>query len=391
MAAGKGQGKSANGAGSPKAPKTRTSTSRAVGSGTSDGQSARNNGKADVPPARKKIASKRPQKSKAAKPAEAANGAQKATAKKKATTKKAPAKKASAKKTSAKKVTKKTKSRATAGAPKASPERAAAKPRNPAKSTTLQKSADKKSSRSPAAKPSSDALTLGPTLDSVLGELQKLGKPNTAKIYARHGVSEKSVGLAYADLKQLVKRLGTQHDLAQQLWQSGIHDARILATKISDPARVSAKQLEGWLSDASNHIVTAAIAGLAAKGQAAVDLAKRWIQSAQEWRSAAGWSVLTEAALSGKLGDEDAEHLLEHIRERIHDAANRTRYAMNNTLIAIGGANERLRPLALKVAEAIGEVEVDHGETGCKTPDAKSYIRKMVEHEKRPGRASKGG
>jgi 3-methyladenine DNA glycosylase AlkD len=219
-----------------------------------------------------------------------------------------------------------------------------------------------------------------------MAELRRLGKPNTAKIYARHGVSEKTVGLAYADLKNLVKRLGTQHELAHQLWESGVHDARVLATKISDPARVSAQQLEKWLSDASNYIVTGAVAGLAAKGQAAVEIAKEWIQSAQEWRSSAGWSVLTEAALSGKLSDADSERLLETIRERIHDAANRTRYSMNNTLIAIGGANERLRPLALKVAESIGRVEVDHGQTGCKTPDARSYIGKMVEHGQRKKR-----
>jgi len=52
---------------------------------------------------------------------------------------------------------------------------------------------------------------------------------------------------------------------------------------------------------------------------------------------------------------------------------------MNNALIAIGGSIKSLREPALKVAKAVGKVEVDHGKTGCKTPDAARYIEKMVD------------
>ncbi len=56
---------------------------------------------------------------------------------------------------------------------------------------------------------------------------------------------------------------------------------------------------------------------------------------------------------------------------------------MNNALIAIGGSIDELRPRALEVARAIGKVEVDHGTTGCKTPAAEPYIKRMVEHAKK--------
>jgi len=52
---------------------------------------------------------------------------------------------------------------------------------------------------------------------------------------------------------------------------------------------------------------------------------------------------------------------------------------MNNALIAIGGTMVGLREQALLAAREIGPVEVDHGMTGCKTPDASEYIDKMAQ------------
>jgi hypothetical protein len=66
---------------------------------------------------------------------------------------------------------------------------------------------------------------------------------------------------------------------------------------------------------------------------------------------------------------------------------------MNMALCAIGGYRPALRGRALEVARALGKVEVDHGETGCKTPDATSYIARMVAHQARrkaPTRAGRG-
>jgi hypothetical protein len=56
---------------------------------------------------------------------------------------------------------------------------------------------------------------------------------------------------------------------------------------------------------------------------------------------------------------------------------------MNNAVIAIGIRSPTLRKLALTVAKRIGKVEVDHGETNCKTPDAAAYILKTVAHRKK--------
>jgi len=72
---------------------------------------------------------------------------------------------------------------------------------------------------------------------------------------------------------------------------------------------------------------------------------------------------------------------------KIHASKNWVKYAMNNALINIGVRNPALEKKAIAAAKRIGEVQVDHGETGCKTPDAAAYIKKTVAYNKQ--RASK--
>ena len=70
------------------------------------------------------------------------------------------------------------------------------------------------------------------------------------------------------------------------------------------------------------------------------------------------------------------------IQREIHQRRNWVRSAMNGALIAIGVRNPALEKEALAVAKAVGPVEVAHGETGCKTPDATAYIHKTLARRK---------
>lgn len=74
--------------------------------------------------------------------------------------------------------------------------------------------------------------------------------------------------------------------------------------------------------------------------------------------------------------DEELTAVLETTRSGIHKAPNRKREAMNHAVIAIG-SRPSMKQAAIKAAKAIGKVEIDHGETSCKTPDAIAYIEKV--------------
>ena len=105
---------------------------------------------------------------------------------------------------------------------------------------------------------------------------------------------------------------------------------------------------------------------------------ERWIDVDDEWIGRVGWHLLSRLALNkSDLPPAYFEPYLLRIQQIIHSQKNRIKEAMNNALIAIGTRGSELESQALRVASAIGKVEVDHGQTHCKTPDARAYILKV--------------
>ena len=221
------------------------------------------------------------------------------------------------------------------------------------------------------------------TLDEVLHALEKAGSEATRKTYLRHGAREPLFGVKFADLKPLVKRIGADHELAVALWNTKNHDARVLALKIADPARVAPAELDRWARENTMRMCGGYVAMLAAESPHGAAKAREWAASSDATLRAAGWT------LAGMLASGDAStpddwfvQRLAQIEKSIHAAPNAEKEAMNMALITIGGRNEVLRKAALAAAKRIGTVEVDHGDTDCKTPAAGPYIEKMWAHAK---------
>ncbi len=86
--------------------------------------------------------------------------------------------------------------------------------------------------------------------EQVLSELQAQANSENVAGMARFGINpEGTLGWSIPSLRAMAKRVGTDHELAIQLWGTSIHDARILASMIDDPAQVSAEQMDAWASD----------------------------------------------------------------------------------------------------------------------------------------------
>lgn len=220
-------------------------------------------------------------------------------------------------------------------------------------------------------------------LADVIETLKSKGKPSHVKTYRRHGLTGEAWGVPYADLGKLEKQLRTDHALALGLWATGVYDARVLACRVADAAALSRKELDGWLKTCGTHGVSGEIVGLAGRRTDAHEIAAAWVEKKEELVAAAGWSLYALLAGEGELDVETATALLARVEEEIAGAQNRVRYSMNGLVIAIGGYMPALTKAALAAAKRIGPVEVDHGDTDCKTPDAVSYIKKMVARRKK--------
>lgn len=216
----------------------------------------------------------------------------------------------------------------------------------------------------------------------VMGELKALGTAQNCKVYARHGVQGTMFGVSYANLGKLKRKIGTNHALALELWSTGNHDARVLAGMVADPSQAKAAELEGMVKDVDSYPLADAFAGVAAGAPAAAKLAAKWARSKKEFISTCGWNVVGHLAGRPEADEGWLRQLVADIEARIHANPSHTRYAMNQALICIGSRGGELQTLATASAGRIGTVEVDHGETDCKTPDAASYIAKVVAHRK---------
>ncbi len=234
------------------------------------------------------------------------------------------------------------------------------------------KSPARKTAKAPAARM---------TLDEVLRTLEKKGTAQARKTYARHGAREPMFGVSFADLKALHKRIGVDHELALALWDTGNFDARNLAVKVVDPARMSSADLDCWARDNTVRMCAMYVSALAAEGPHAAAKASLWLASKQEAERCTGWGLVGQmVARDPAAPDSWFAERLAAIECGIRAAPNHEREAMNGALIAIGGRSPALRKAALATAKRIGRVEVDHGDTACKTPEAGPYIEKMWAH-----------
>lgn len=215
------------------------------------------------------------------------------------------------------------------------------------------------------------------TVAEVMGILESLGSEQTRRTWTRHGAGEPMFGVLFGELYKLMKRIDVDHELAQQLWATGNVDARNLAMKIADPAVMTPAELTQWAIENPMRMCNLYIATLAAEGPHARVLLKEWLQSSNERLLASGWTLL------GRLSDLDLsfseQELLRGIGEiekTIHAVANEVRSDMNRTLITIGGRSIALRKAVVAAAKRIGSVQVNHGDTACKTPQIEESLQK---------------
>ena len=218
----------------------------------------------------------------------------------------------------------------------------------------------------------------------VMAALEAEGTAQNRKIYPRHGAQEPMFGVSYAALGELEKTIKIDHELGLALWDSGNHDARMLAAKVVDPEQFTAKLADAWALDAVCYQTAGAVADVVAESPLARTRADAWLDRKGEWVASAGWGIVARTCEDEDLWSiADLRGMLRQVEEEIHARPNRVRHEMNMAVISIALRNPALQRLALSSARRVGPVEVDHGDTSCTTPDACDYIEKTVGYRQR--------
>jgi len=231
------------------------------------------------------------------------------------------------------------------------------------------------------------------TANQVLKELKALGNESTKKTLVRHGADpDKCFGVKIGDMQPLRKKIKVDHQLALDLFDSGIYDAMYLAGLIADDAKMTKANLRKWAKSKARQLFNGStIPWVAAGSPHGAELAAEWIDAKDDAIAAIGWNTLTSimsVAPDEELDIPTHKKLLKRVEKEIHKAGNETKYAMNGFVIGCGSFVVALNEAARESAEKIGAVEVDHGDTACQTPYAPDYIAK-VEKMGRVGKKKK--
>jgi 3-methyladenine DNA glycosylase AlkD len=193
---------------------------------------------------------------------------------------------------------------------------------------------------------------------AVLARLRDLADPGRLPGMARYGIgSGTAIGVTVAELRALAKELGHSHELAQGLWASGVHEARILATLVEERDRVDEVQLDRWVADLDSwDLCDQFCQNLVRHTPFAWTKALEWSGRPEPFVKRAGFATMAGLAVSDRTAD-DARFvpLLQAVAERADDERPIVRKSASWALRQIGKRSPSLRTRAVEIALALRE------------------------------------
>jgi 3-methyladenine DNA glycosylase AlkD len=217
-------------------------------------------------------------------------------------------------------------------------------------------------------------------LNQVIAALENLSDDRAIAIAERFGLiaKERYLGVNRTKLKELAKQVGKSQPLANQLWDCGIHDAKMLATYISEPKKISKDQLEQWITQVHSYDVSDMFGkNIIAKSPFGQELCLSWYQSPIDDYKRTVYSALYEMAKDAKVPTNFFLPFLTAI-EGMQQETNWVKDAMNFALMTIGGKRPELFDHCAAIAEKIGVVDVDYGDTSCKTIQPTDFFKRKA-------------
>ncbi len=194
------------------------------------------------------------------------------------------------------------------------------------------------------------------TAEQILANLRHHANTQAAEGMAKFGITPAhALGISIPTLRKMAKEIGQSHLIAAELWSSGIHEARILASMIDEPQLVTTRQMDDWVHDFDSWDVCDQVCGnLYDKTPYAYQKAIQWCSQEQEFVRRAGFVMMAELAVHDKQAADEAFlpffPLIQHYAD---DPRNFVKKAVNWALRQIGKRNSHLRTLAIACADDI--------------------------------------
>ena len=191
-------------------------------------------------------------------------------------------------------------------------------------------------------------------------DLRRRSSPKAVAGMSRFGIqTSMALGVSIPQLRDISKKVGISHYLAQELWKSRIHEARILASMIDDPTKVSEDQMEEWAADFDSwDVVDGCCGNLFDKTEFAERKAHEWSLRKEEFVKRAGFVLMAELAVHNKeASNKTFLDFLPLIVREASDERNFVKKALNWALRQIGKRNAVLNASAIRTCSKIRDLD----------------------------------
>jgi len=196
--------------------------------------------------------------------------------------------------------------------------------------------------------------------EEIIEKLHSMSNPKNVEGMARYGINpHNNLGISIYQLRPIAIENGKDHNLALQLWDSGIHDARLLACFIDNPVEVTREQMNKWAEDFDSwDICDQACTSLFDQTPYAWEKVSEWAKRKEEFVKRGAFSLIAGLAVHDKKADDKKfEKLFEIIIRESTDDRNYVRKAVNWALRNIGKRNLVLNKKAIQTAREIKKID----------------------------------
>ena len=194
----------------------------------------------------------------------------------------------------------------------------------------------------------------------VLEKLQSLRDPRAVAAMSGYGINaDNAFGISIPRLRKLAKEIGKDHVLSEQLWSSGIHEARIVASMIADPQMVTEQELEQWVKDFDSwDVCDQCCNNFFCKTKFAYQKAMEWSLRREQFVKRAGFVLMACLAVHDKGADDIAfRQFLPIIKSQAADQRNFVKKSVNWALRQIGKRNRTMNAEAIDVATDLKRID----------------------------------
>jgi 3-methyladenine DNA glycosylase AlkD len=192
--------------------------------------------------------------------------------------------------------------------------------------------------------------------ETIIQKLKELANPANVTGMARYGINPaNNLGISIAQLRPLAHQIGTDHTLALRLWDSGIHDARLLACFIDDPHQITPAQMDAWADDFDSwDICDQACTSLFDQTSYAYEKTHQWAEDDKEFTKRGAFALIAGLAVHDKNAkDSTFEPFFPLIIKHAGDNRNYVKKAVNWALRNIGKRNQHLNKRAIQTARTL--------------------------------------